>query len=203
VDFRGLSFKCNGPEGSILVMPNGAYHEDILNLHKFQRIATQNAEDWYRFAIGTCGRAIGNGELRLVTGCDKTDLWGIATYSDSPPGSITLVPNTVQSPVEYTWDYEGRVEAKAGPRLDEFLDDAGNQEYSRGTRNQCTFLRSFTVSLADDVWESMVSTLIPDSSDNHTLNFRQPRSYFTSIMSGLFSGLGNSIQANPSEDCDG
>jgi hypothetical protein len=203
VAFRGLSFKCNGPEGSILVMPNGAYHEDLLNLHKFQRVASQNAEDWYRFAIGTCGRAIGNGELRLVTGCDKTNLWGIATYADFPPRSITLAANTGQSPVEYTWDYEGRVEAKAGPRLDEFLDDAGNQEYSRDTRNQCTFLRSFTVSLADDVWKSMVSTLIPDSSDNHTLNFSQPRSYFTSIMSGLFSDLGNSIQASHSEDCDG
>lgn len=57
---RGLSFRCNGPEGSILVMPNGAYHEDLLNLHKFQRIAVKNAENWYKFAIGTCGRAIGN-----------------------------------------------------------------------------------------------------------------------------------------------
>jgi hypothetical protein len=208
VAFSGLSFKCNGPEGSILVMPNGAYHEDLLNLHKFQWIASQNAENWYRFAIGTCGRAIGNGELRLVTGCDKTNIWGIATYADFLPRSITLAANTGQSPVEYTWDYEGRVEAKAGPRLDEFLDDAGNQEYSRYTRNQCTFLRSFTVSLADDVWKSMVSTLIPDSSDNHTLNLSQPRSYFTSIMSGLsiitgFLGLGNSIQASHSEDCDG
>ena len=198
--FRGLSFKCNGPEGSILVMPNGAYHEDLLNLHRFQKIASQNAENWYRFAIGSRGRAIGNGELRLVTGCDKTNLWGIATYADFPPGSITLAGDTAQSPVEYTWDYEGRVEAKAGPRLDEFLDDAGDPEYSRDTRNQCTFLRSFTVSLADDVWKSMVSTLIPDSSDNPTLNPYQPGSYFTSIMSRLFWGFGKLFWASHSND---
>ena len=171
------------------MMPNGAYHEDLLNLQKLQRVVSQNAENWYKFAIGSCGRAIRNGELRLVTGCDKTNLWGIATYADVPPRFITLAAHTVQSPVEYTWDYEGRVEAKAGPRLDEFLGNAGNQEYPRDTRNQCTFLRSFTVSLADDVWKSMVSTLIPDSSDNYILNFCQPRSYFTSIKSGLFSGF--------------
>ncbi|EDR05836.1 uncharacterized protein LACBIDRAFT_294783 [Laccaria bicolor S238N-H82] len=197
---RGLSFRCNGPEGSILVMPNGAYHEDLLNLHKFQRIAVKNAENWYKFTIGTCGRAIKNGELRLVTGCDKTNLWGIATYSDFPPGAITLAANTAQSPVEYTWDYEGRVEAKAGPRLEELLDDAGNQEYPRDTRNQCTFLRSFTVSLPDDVWESMVSTLVPDSSDNHILNFRQPRSYFDSIISMLLGLENREGSANVAND---
>ena len=181
-------------------MPNGAYHEDLLNFHKFQKIASQNAENWYRFAIGSCGRAIGNGELRLVTGCDKTNSWAIATYADFRPGSITLAAN--QSPFEYIWDCEGRVEAKAGPRLDEFLDDAGNQEYSRDTRNQCTFLRSFTVSLADDVWKSMVSTLIPDSSDNHTLKSSQPQRYLTSIMPELFSGFGKLIWARHSEDWD-
>ena len=184
------------------MMPNGAYHEDLLNLQKFQRVVSQNAENWYKFAIGSCGRAIRNGELRLVTGCDKTNLWGIATYADVPPRFITLAAHTVHSPVEYTWDYEGRVEAKAGPRLDEFLGNAGNQEYPRDTRNQCTFLRCFTVSLADDVWKSMVSTLIPDSSDNHILNFCQPRSYFTSIKSGLFSGFRKLIWASHSEDWD-
>ena len=168
--FRGLSFRCNGPEGSILVTPNGAYHEDLRNSQKFRWIALQNAENWYKFAIGSCGRKVGNGQLRLVTGCDKTNSWAIATYADGLPRSITLAANTAQLPVEYTWDYEGRVEAKAGPGLDEFLDDAGNQEYPWGTRNQCTFLRSMALSLADDVWKSMVSTLIPGSSDNHTLN---------------------------------
>ena len=200
--FSGLSFRCNGPEGSILVMPNGAYRENLLNLQKFDKIAKQNAENWYKFAIGSCGRKIGNGQLRLVTGCNKTNLWGIATYADGLPRSITLAANTVQPPVEYTWDYEGRVEAKAGPRLDEFLDDAGNQEYPWNTQNQCTFLHCFTISLGGDVWKSMVATLISDSSDNHIQNFYQRPSYFTHIMSGLFSFLGKLIWARHLEDWD-
>ena len=183
-------------------MPNGAYHENLLNEEKFDKIAKQNAENWYKFAIGSCGRKIGNGQIRLVTGCDKTNLWGIATYADGLPRSITLAADTAQSPVEYTWDYQGRVEAKAGPRLDEFLDDAGNQEYPRDTRNQCTFLRCFTVSLGDDEWKNMVSTLIPDSSDNHIQNIRQHTSYFARIMSGLFSFLGKLIWARHLEDWD-
>ena len=200
--FRGLSFRCNGPEGSILVMPNGAYRENLLNREKFDKIAKQNAENWYKFAIGSCGRKIGNGELRLVTGCDKTNLWGIATYAGGLPKSITLAANKAQSPVEYTWDYEGRVEAKAGPKRDEFLNNAGKQEYSRKTRNQCTFLRCLTVSLADDVWKSMVSTLIPDSSDDYIENSCQRPSYYTRIKSGLFSFLSELIWARHLEDWD-
>ena len=183
-------------------MPNGAYREKLLNEKKFDKILTQNAENWYKFAMGTCGRNIGNGQLRLVTGCHKTNVWGIATYADGLPRFITLAANTAQSPVEYTWDYEGRIEAKAGPKLDEFLDDAGNQEYSRNTRNQCTFLRSSTVTLGDDVWKSMVSTLIRDSPDSHIQNFRQHPSYFARIMSGLFSFLGKLIWARHLEDWD-
>ena len=149
-------------------MPNGAYHEDLLNFQDFNAIASQNAEEWYRFAIGTCGRDIKNGQLRLVTGCDKTNSWGIATYSDlQGPVTLSLTANSTQPPVEYAWDYEGRVEAKAGPKFEESLDSAGNQEYPQNVQNQCTFLRSFTLTLADDVWKTMPSTLTQDLSDNN------------------------------------
>ncbi|KIJ98157.1 hypothetical protein K443DRAFT_680954 [Laccaria amethystina LaAM-08-1] len=173
---RGLTFKCNGPEGSILVMPNGAYHEDLLNIQDFKVIASQNAEEWYRFAIGTCGRDIKNGQLRLVTGCDKTNSWGIATHSDlQAPVTLSLPANSRQAPVEYAWDYEGRVEAKAGPKLEESLDSAGNQEYPQNVQNQCTFLRSFILTLAEDVWKTMLSTLTQDLSDNNNSGFNHER----------------------------
>ena len=169
--FRGLTFKCNGPEGSILVMPNGAYHEDLLNFQDFKAITSQNAEEWYRFAIGTRGRDIKNGQLRLVMGCDKTNSWRITTYSHlQGPVTLSLTANNTQPPVEYAWDYEGRVKAKAGPKFEESLDLAGlNGEYPQNVQNQCTFLRSFTFTLAEDVWKTMPSTLTPrDLSDNNS-----------------------------------
>ena len=150
-------------------MPNGAYHEDLLNFQDFNAIASQNAEEWYRFAIGTCGRDIKNGQLRLVTGCDKTNSWGIATYSDlRGPATLSLAADSTQPPVEYTWNYEGRVTAnlKAGPKSEESLDSAGREEYPPDTRNQCTFLRSFTFTLANNVWKEMLSTLTQDVSDD-------------------------------------
>ena len=154
------------------MMPNGAYHEDLLNFQDFKVIASQNAEEWYRFAIGTCGRDIKNGQLRLVTGCDKTNSWGIATYSDlQEPVTLSLTANGTHAPVEYAWDYEGRIEAKAGPKFEESLNSAGNREYPQNVHNQTTFLRSFTLTLAEDVWKTVPSTLTQDLSVNNNSGF--------------------------------
>ena len=170
VVYRGLTFECNESEGSILVMLNGAYHEDLLSLEKFLNVKSKEVEEWYRFTINTCGRRIKNGQLRLVTGCDKTNSWGIATYSDlRGPATLSLAADSTQPLVEYTWNYEGRVRAnlKAGPKFEESLDSAGREEYPGDARNQCTFLRSFTFTLAEDVWKEMLSTLTQDISDDN------------------------------------
>jgi hypothetical protein len=169
VVYRGLTFECGGSEGSILVMPNGAYHEDLLSLEKFLSVKSKDVEEWYRFTIGTCGRRIENGQLRLVMGCDKTNSWGITTYSDlRGPATLSLAADNTQ-PVEYTWNYEGHVKTnlKAGPKFEVSLDSAGREEYPRDTRNQCTFLRSFTFTLAEDVWKKMLLTLTQDISDDN------------------------------------
>ena len=150
------------------MMPNGAYHEDLLNLEHFLNVNSKDVEEWYRFTISTRGRRIKNGQLRLVTGCDKTNSWGITTYSDlRGPATLSLAADSTQPPVEYTWNYEGRVSAnlKAGPKLEESLDSAGREEYPLDTRNQCTFLCSFTFTLAEDVWKEMLSTLTQVSDD--------------------------------------
>ena len=151
-------------------MPNGAYHEDLLSLEKFLSVKSKDVVEWYRFTIGTRRRHIKNGQLRLVTGCDKTSSWGIATYSDlRGPATLSLAADSTQPPVEYTWNYEGRVTAnlKAGPKSEESLDSAGREEYPPDSRNQCTFLRSFTFTLAEDVWKEMLSTVTQDGSDDN------------------------------------
>ena len=151
-------------------MPNGAYHEDLLSLENFLSVKSKDVVEWYRFTIGTRRRHIKNGQLRLVTGCDKTNSWGIATYSDlRGPATLSLAADSTQPPVEYTWNYEGRVTAnlKAGPKSEESLDSAGREEYPPDSRNQCTFLRSFTFTLAEDVWKEMLSTVTQDVSDDN------------------------------------
>ena len=152
------------------MMPNWAYHEDLLNLENFLSVKSKDVEEWYRFTISSRGRRIKNGQLRLVTGCDKTNSWGIATYSDlRGPATLSLAADSTQPPVEYTWNYEGRVTAnlKAGPKSEESLNSTGREEYPPDTRNQCTFLRSFTFTLAKDVWKEILSTLPQDVSDDN------------------------------------
>ena len=141
-------------------MPQGAYHEDLKNIRRFREYAVTHAESWYRYAIGPCNREIGNGELHMVTGCDKTTAWGIATYSHlqskRPEGSVTLLSFEAVGNERHgrqPSDHKGTVEAKVGPEEDEHM-DLGVQG-SAPLRNQCTFIRSLTPVLGDDDWERL------------------------------------------------
>jgi len=190
-------------------MPQGAYHEDLKNIRRFREYALIHAESWYQYANGPCGREIGNGELHLVTGCDKTTSWGIATYSHlqsrRPEDNVSLlrfnpVGNECQgrhsSITMYKWDYEGAAsEAKSGPEEDELMNLGVNG--SVPPRNQCTFIRSLTLGFGVDDWERLelkVASLVKDQA-----SVRSPKSPFPSV-SGAISSL-SSMLSPASPDC--
>jgi hypothetical protein len=113
-------------------MPQGAYHEDLKNIRRLREYALIHAESWYQYANGPCRREIGNGELHLVTGCDKTTSWGIATYSHfqskRPEDNVSLlrfnpVVNEHQdsSYTTYTWSCEGAARGRFGPEEHELM----------------------------------------------------------------------------------
>ena len=148
-------------------MPDGAFREDLQNITLFRDFAAENAESWYRFVNGPRGRDVGNGQLHLITGCDKTSSWGLAAYqniqsqSDSPdsPGEPLLrFRNTSDfsdrnSRTTYCWEHEGMAEVKAGPEFEV------DEDMPRA-RNQCTFIRSHTIKLSEAVWARVQSTLV-------------------------------------------
>ena len=149
------------------------------------------------------GREIGNGELHLVTGCDKTTSWGIATYShlqsNRPEDNVSHlrfnpVGNERQdrhpSYTTYEWDYEGVAEAKFGPEEDELVDLGLNG--SVPPRNQCTFIRSFTPALSDDEWERVQSKVASSVKDQASM--RSPRSPFHSVL-GAISSLSSKLSS--------
>jgi hypothetical protein len=70
-------------EGALLILPEGASRQDVRS-HKaqFRQCAIENALRWYIFANERLERDIPNGSLILVTGCDMTSSWGIASFSD-------------------------------------------------------------------------------------------------------------------------
>ena len=180
-------------------MPQGSYQQDLSNVRGFRDYVAIHAESWYQYAKGPCGREIGNGELRVVTGCDKTSSWGIATYSHPqskrPEDNVThLWFNPVRNEPEgrqasyttYEWDYEGVAEAKFGPEEDELIDLGFNG--SVPPRNQCTFIRSLPLRLSGDAWKDMelkVASLVKDQASEQS-----PGDPFASVLGVTSSLLG-------------
>ena len=185
-------------------MPQGAYHEDLKNIMTFREYVFIHVESWYVYAKGR-GRQVGNKELHVVTGCDKTTSWGIATYShlrsNRPEENVSLlkfnpVGNEDQgrhsSYTTYEWDYASVVEAKSGPALVNLGDNG-----SMPPRNQCTFIRSLTPAIEKDDWERLelkVASLLKDQA-----SVRSPKSPFPSV-SGTISSLSSTLSP-ASPDC--
>ena len=188
-------------------MPQGAYHEDLKNIMTFREYVLIHAESWYLYAKGR-GRQVGNKELHVVTGCDKTTSWGVATYlhlqSKRPGDNVSLlrfdsVGNERQgrhsSYTAYEWDYANVLEAKSGPEEAELMNLAVNA--SLPPRNQCTFIRSLTPAIGLDDWERLelkVAALVKDQA-----SLRSPKSPFTSV-SGAISSL-SSMLSPASPNC--
>jgi len=207
-NYNRATFECSGSDGAILAMPQGAYHEDLKNIRRFREYALIHAESWYVYANGPCGREIGNGDLHLVTGCDKTTSWGIATYSHlqstRPEDNVSLRFNPVGNERQgrhslyttYGWDYEGVAEVKSGPEEGELMDLGLNG--SVPPRNQCTFIRSLTLAFRDDDWERL--QLKAESSVEDQAAVRSPKSPFPSVFGAISSLSGMLSPASP-DDC--
>ena len=174
-------------------MPQGAYHEDLKNISGLREYALTHIESWYQYANGPRGREIDNGKLHVVTGCDKTTSWGNATYShlqsERPEGGVTslnfeAVGSERHGRQPYAWDYKGTVEAKVGPEEDELM-DLGVQD-SPPLRNQCTFIRSLTLTLGHDDWERLQLKVAASAKDR--ASEQSPKNPFASV-SGAMSSL--------------
>ena len=133
----------------------------------------------------------------MVTGCDKTTSWGIATYSHlqskRPEGSVTLlnfeaVRNEchVRQPLypAYAWDYMGAlVEAKVGPEEEELM-GLGVQG-STPLLNRCTFIRSLTPTLGHVDWERLQLKVAASAKDR--ASEQSPKNPFASVLGAIGS----------------
>jgi hypothetical protein len=146
-------------EGALLVLPEGASRRDLRSRKAlFRRCAMENALCWYRFANKQLERDIPNGSLVLVTGCDMTSSWGIASFADissdmdvelklypSQRGTYfweTNVPSATRTGAGYEsisaltrmWDRAGSMMASGSRSIDAshgtFNEINGNQTYN-------------------------------------------------------------------------
>ena len=178
--YSDIVFESSASEGAILIMPRGVRSEDLGNLAKFREYAAANVANWYRFVNGPRGREAKNGDVRLVVGFDKTTSWGIATFANPTQNTCVLKfgPSEGYSASTYTWsEYPGVAYVKAGPdsdETDELRIDSDPPDVK--FENQCLFVRTLNVTLADDVWSDIHSSSgsqyprVPDSNRPHSNN---------------------------------
>ena len=159
-----IVFESSACEGAILTMPRGAKSEDLENLATFREYAAANVANWYRFVNGPRGREAKNGDVRLVVGFDKTSSWGIATfakqsYQNQNSCRLKFGPSEKDSASTYTWlENSGIADVRAGPNpeeSDELRIDSDPPDLQ--FENQCLFVRTMNVTLADDVWADIHS----------------------------------------------
>jgi hypothetical protein len=132
-----VTFQLQSKECAMLVLPEGASREKLLPVETFRAYVNKNCQKWYQFAEA---RLNSSGSLFVVTGCDKTASWGIATASTSSGAiSITLKFTVV-----------GVAEGSLRPRYEWREFGSATIRHSRDcgsprTENQCIFIRGFLV----------------------------------------------------------
>jgi hypothetical protein len=129
----GVGFNVNfvEEECALLYLPQGASREDLLNVKKLMSVAERQAPQWYDFA-----RKLGrNGPLFVVTGCDKTHIWGMMSFSGASRSAGLSAKISVAGVIDgkISWDF-----TKNDYRSCDFR--TGPTPPSP-VRNQCVFLR--------------------------------------------------------------
>jgi hypothetical protein len=158
----GINFACTCEKGAILVLPDGAFREDLRRLEKFRHAAEHNAMAWYGHARN-CG--LNPESLYLVTGCVKTSSWGVASILNASEERSACLKFTAASVAEasasysYLWETYSPVDVRNGPKPPSEV------------QNQCVFLRGFKISFNENIktlWSRKISFEIVDESDeNH------------------------------------
>ncbi|KIM40895.1 hypothetical protein M413DRAFT_445667 [Hebeloma cylindrosporum] len=165
----GLLFETSASEGAILTMPVGAVSHDLENVIAFSDYVAANAYKWYKFAFSVRGRKVENGQIRLVTGCDKAKSWGMAVLSNMSQERRSQLKFRALGDTKgtYTWEYSGMAEVRVGPDISEIMELRDNEgdsvDASRRTdeefSNQCLFVRTLNATLNDNVWGELTDSL--------------------------------------------
>ncbi|KJA22801.1 hypothetical protein HYPSUDRAFT_66779 [Hypholoma sublateritium FD-334 SS-4] len=153
-------------EGALLMLPQGAHCEHLANTEKLFDYIVQSGPALYAYANNIRGRRFKNGDLSIVYNCHKSVSWAIATFQNTSREctvKMNLVENNYSvhsgsqsAGARYAWDYQGTVRAKIGPE-DENDDLAGREDEPQvsSLRNQCLFIRTIKIRLAEDVWNQL------------------------------------------------
>ncbi|KZP23002.1 hypothetical protein FIBSPDRAFT_858940 [Athelia psychrophila] len=139
-------------ESALLALPDGAMSEDYSRLGAIHAYAEQNGLAWYEFVRGPLGLAAPNGALHVVTGCDKSAAWGIATIAENSASKGSTLGFTAQSAASAaagagcacSWaTTDGSIPTRTSPNPEPGVEQP---------RNQCIFIRGSQILLRSSVF---------------------------------------------------
>ncbi|KAJ7029921.1 hypothetical protein C8F04DRAFT_1115463 [Mycena alexandri] len=143
-----FTFSCAAPRGAVLALPHGARLEKLDNLENMRAYAARHADSWYKYVNGTRGRGLANGDLCLVTGCEKTRSWGMASYHTGREEFELTFKRTVRPETTYKPYHWSGAHGQRNPARRKSYDPAS----TNAPMNQTTFLHGFSISLPTGLW---------------------------------------------------
>lgn len=134
-------------------MPDGAMSEDYSNEAAIRRCSIKNAMSWYEFINGELGREAPNGSLYVVTGCDKSTSWGIATVAEGSSSQalslqFTAVKLGISANYACSWSTTGGAIVRNSIAAD--LGEGVEQ-----TQNQCLFVRGYKIMIREGLMAAL------------------------------------------------
>ncbi|KAJ7679088.1 hypothetical protein DFH06DRAFT_505028 [Mycena polygramma] len=178
-------FTCTGPSGAALFLPYGAHLEKLANVEPVRRYAAANAESWYKYINGSRGRGLANGSLYLITGCEKAQTGGMASFQNVARDvefQLSFGPTT-----DAYNGYNYRFQTETPACTKHFADHLDGEQHSL---NQTVFIHGFSISLGEEIWGRLFGNAadleITNSRMRNTQNSVLPFGSFFSWPLGIF-----------------
>ncbi|KIL63942.1 hypothetical protein M378DRAFT_163905 [Amanita muscaria Koide BX008] len=141
---------CEGLEGAILELPQGAMLDEATNMLPFEKLAARHAVQWYEYTM-TRGRKISNGSLYLITSSTKCTQWGTAVFDRTCASGQGLNFDKKKSrpvgktPAKYQWKGSRAFPTKVFDPI------------KGSTPNQCVFLGGYKITIRQDIFDNLYS----------------------------------------------
>ncbi|KAF9048908.1 hypothetical protein BJ165DRAFT_1463452 [Panaeolus papilionaceus] len=165
-------FEMPSAEAVILTLPDGVQFSSVQTTSLWGDYMASNLKSWYKYVKVTLGYEVNNGDIRLVTGCDKASHWGMAVAEQSPTAENSYKlrfrkAKHRKGSIKYAWECNGIVDTRVGPSQEHIREVRqksirqylfgwlSRERKSKLHRDQCLFVRSLNNRLGDKSWNEV------------------------------------------------
>ncbi|KAJ6588058.1 hypothetical protein B0H19DRAFT_921827 [Mycena capillaripes] len=146
---------CDVRQGAVLALPDGAHLQKLENVENMRAYAAQHADSWYKYVNGARGRGLANGELYLVTGCEKARSWGIASYGNAREEfELFFRPSAMAGTAYNACRWSG-----AHGRRNPTRRKSHDPPFTDDPANQTTFIHGWSIFLPTGLWGRLFGTV--------------------------------------------